>query len=77
MKEIKLLLIVSVLIFPFSMCTSERNFSQEEEEIFSQADENGKRVNEGYDRCRKYLEADCTLTSSPLPPSVRIQGVTI
>ena len=55
MKKIKIISILAVAIFFLYSC-SERKFSVEQEEIFKQAAENSVLVNEGYDRCLKYLD---------------------
>jgi len=55
MKKINLTVTFCVLIFFIYTCKSERTFSTEQEELFNQATENGILVNEGFNRCLKYL----------------------
>jgi hypothetical protein len=64
MKKINIFFYLPVLIFSIYTCKSERTFSKEQEELFNQASENGILVNEGFNRCLKYLNGWLRLTDS-------------
>ena len=64
MKKINIYFFLLVLIFFIYACKSERTFSTEQEELFNQASENGILVNEGFNRCLKYLNGWLELTDS-------------
>ncbi|MCJ7448158.1 MAG: hypothetical protein MUO72_10715 [Bacteroidales bacterium] len=64
MKKIKLLFYLFVLIFLIYACKSDITFPLEQEELFTQASENGILVNEGFNRCLKYLNGWLGLTDS-------------
>ena len=54
MKKIVLALFIS---FVGISCDKERTFSAEQEDIFSEALQNGPLVNEGFNRCMKFVDA--------------------
>jgi hypothetical protein len=64
MKKINIFLYLPVLIFSIYACNPERTFSKEKEELFNQASVNGILVNEGFNRCLKYLNGWLGLTDS-------------
>jgi len=64
MKKIKLFAILSLIVFSMYSCKSEKTFSAEQEELFKQASKNGPLVNEGYNRCLKFVHGWLELADS-------------
>lgn len=64
MKSIRLLLFFLILILSIGSCKKERTFTKEQELMFTMADQNSQLVNEGYDRCLKFLHAWLGLADS-------------
>lgn len=64
MNNIKLFTILSLLVFSLDSCKSGKNFTAEQEDLFKQASEKGPLVNEGYNRCLKFVHAWLGLADS-------------
>ena len=64
MRNTRLLFYLFILIFSFIACRQERAFTTEQEELFSQAARDAALVNEGFNRCLKYLNGWIGLADS-------------
>jgi len=64
MKNPALSIIVLILVLSFNSCRQEVVFTPEQEALFNEAAANGPVVNEGYERCLKFLHAWIDLRDS-------------
>lgn len=64
MEKIKLLSVALIVLISFSSCNSARDFSPAQEDLFSIATEHAPLVNEGNNRCLKFLNGWLGLADS-------------
>jgi hypothetical protein len=64
MKKSILCAVILYVVFSFYSCRQERNFSVEQEALFAEAKQNGPLVNEGFNRCVKFVEGWLDLADS-------------
>jgi len=64
MKLFKITTIVSLAVLSALSCKTEKKFTTEQDEIFKQAAENGPLVNEGFNRCLKFVHGWLALADS-------------